>query len=169
MIESSKYRNFSQKISKRFNPLRYGGGLIGPPFFQRPNSQKNLKYKKSEQISIPPLISLLFTLCFNFYQNHLVCLQNTFEKTCPESRSPKGSCHILCWFNIYILQNNITPGRLRFRPQHSGGGAWPQQSSENKSKLLKRMNLALSLLAFKRWRNFFEVVCVIISVENFYS
>jgi len=117
------------------SPLRYGGGLIGPPFFQRPNSQKNLKYQKSEKISIPPFRSLLCTLCFNFYQNHLVCLQNTFEKTYPESRGPKGSCHILCWFNVYILQNNITHGRLCFRPQQSGGEAWLPKSSENNSKL----------------------------------
>ena len=107
-----------------------GGGLSAPPFFQRPNSQKNIKCQKSEKISIPPLRSLLCTLCFTFYQNHLICLQNEFEKTNPESRSPKGSCHILCWFDVYILQNNITHGRLCFRPQQSGGKAWLPQSSE---------------------------------------
>jgi hypothetical protein len=52
----------------------------------------------------------------HFYQNHLVCLQNTFEKTYPESRRPKGSCHILCWLEVYILQTNIMPDRLCFRP-----------------------------------------------------
>jgi hypothetical protein len=77
-------------ICTTMNPLRYGGRLSAPPFFQKPNSQKqkNLKSQKSEKIPIPPLRS------FNFYQNHLVCLQNAFEKTYPESRSPKGSCHI---------------------------------------------------------------------------
>ena len=68
-----------------FNPLRYGGGLIGPPFFQRPNSQKNLKCQKSEKITIPLLRSVLCTLCSNFYQNHLVCLQNAFENNNPNS------------------------------------------------------------------------------------
>jgi hypothetical protein len=46
-----------------------------------------------------------------FLSNHLVCLQNAFKKTYPESRSPKDSCHILCWLEVYILQNNIMPGR----------------------------------------------------------
>jgi hypothetical protein len=87
-------------------------------------------------------------LCFNFYQNQLVCLQNSFEKTYLESRSPKCSCRILCWFDVYILQNNITPGRLRFRPQQSAGGAWPQQSSENKSKLLKSNELSTFTFGF---------------------
>ncbi len=90
------WEDLSLRLETSINPLRYGGGLIGPPFFQRPNNQKNLKCQKSEKNSIPPLISLLCTLCFNFYQSHLVFLQNTFEKTFPESRSPKGSCHILC-------------------------------------------------------------------------
>ncbi len=49
-------------------------------------------------------------LLLTVISNHLVCLQNTFENTYPESRSPKGSCHILWWFDVYILQNNITPG-----------------------------------------------------------
>jgi hypothetical protein len=74
--------------------LDMGGGLIGPPFFQKQNSQKNLKWQKSEKIPIPTIRSLLCKFCFNFYQNHLVCLQNAFEKTYPESWSPKGSCHI---------------------------------------------------------------------------
>jgi hypothetical protein len=74
------------------NLLDMGGSYRRPPpFYQRPNSQKS-KCQKSEKISIPPLISLLCTLFFNFYQNHLVCLHNTFEKTYPESRSPKDSC-----------------------------------------------------------------------------
>ncbi len=81
-------------IFPQLNPLRYGGGPFGPPFFQKPNSQKNLKCQKSEKIPIPPLRSFLCKFCFTFYQNHLVCLQNAFEKTYPESRSPKGSCHI---------------------------------------------------------------------------
>jgi len=37
-------------------------GAYWPPFFQRLNSQKNLKCQKSEKISIPPLRSLLCTL-----------------------------------------------------------------------------------------------------------
>ena len=99
-----------------FSPLRYGGRPFGPPFFQKPNSQKNLKCQKSEKIPIPPLRPFLCKLCFNFNQNHLVCLQNAFEKTYPESRSPKGSCHILPWLEVYILQNYIKSGRPRFGP-----------------------------------------------------
>jgi hypothetical protein len=83
-----------RKLLEILNQLRHGGGLIGPLFFQRPtNSQKNLKCQKSEKNSVAPLRSLRCTLCFNFYQRHRVCLQNAFEKTYPESRSPKGSCH----------------------------------------------------------------------------
>jgi hypothetical protein len=92
------------------------GGLLAPPFFKGQIVKKTLSAK-----NLKKFLSLLLDLFFVrydsiFYQNHLVCLQNTFEKTYPESRGPKGSCHILCWFDVYILQNNITPGRLRFRP-----------------------------------------------------
>ncbi len=64
-----------------------------------------------------PSSDLFFLSCASFfYQNHLVCLQNAFEIIYPESRSPKGSCQILCWLEVYILQNNISPGRLCFGP-----------------------------------------------------
>ncbi len=92
------------------------GAYCPPPFSKAKQSKTNLKCQKSEKNSIPLFRSLLCTLCFNFYQNHLVCLQNAFEKTYPKSRSPKVSCHILCWLDVYILQNNITPGRLCFGP-----------------------------------------------------
>jgi hypothetical protein len=121
-----------------------GGAYRPPPFFNGQIVIKTLSAKNLKKNSIPPFRSLFCILCFNFYQNHLVCLQNTFEKTYPESKSPKCSCHMLCWFDICILQINITPGRLCFRPQQSGGGAWPQQSSENKIKLLKSNELWLS-------------------------
>jgi hypothetical protein len=42
-----------------FNPLTYGGGLIGPPLFQRLRSLIVLKCQKFEKISIPLLGSLL--------------------------------------------------------------------------------------------------------------
>ncbi len=110
--------------------LDMAGGLLAPPFFKGQIVKKTLRVKKSEKICIPLLISLLCTLCFTFYQNHLICLQNEFEKTNPESRSPKGSCHIWRCLEVFLLQNSITHGRLCFRPQQSGGKAWLPQSSE---------------------------------------
>jgi hypothetical protein len=40
-------------------PLTYGGGLIGPPLFQRPRSLEMLSCQKFEKISITLLGSLL--------------------------------------------------------------------------------------------------------------
>ncbi len=90
-----------------------GGSLSAPPFFKGQIVKKNLKCQKSEKF-LSLFLDLFFVLyiVLQFLSNHLVCLQNAFEKTYPESRSPKGSCHILCWLEVYILQNNIMPGRL---------------------------------------------------------
>jgi hypothetical protein len=50
-------------ISKRVNPLRYGGGLFGPPLFQRPNSQKNLKSQKIKKNVYPSIyVSSLYVV-----------------------------------------------------------------------------------------------------------
>jgi len=77
-----------------FNPLRYGGGFLAPPFFKGQIVKKTLRVKKSKKMCIPLFMSLLCMLCFDFYQNRLICMQNEFEKTYPEGRSPKRSCHI---------------------------------------------------------------------------
>ncbi len=75
-----------------------------------------------------------------FLSNHLVCLQNAFEKTYPESRSPKGSCHFLCWLEVYILQNNIMPGREL-------PTSWQECNRPPESSLLSLMSSSQGLLA----------------------
>jgi hypothetical protein len=49
------YKETEPQLSAFFKTLldMGGGGLIGPPFFQRPNTQKNLKSKKSAKIIYP--------------------------------------------------------------------------------------------------------------------
>jgi hypothetical protein len=74
--------------------LDMGGGFLAPPFFKGQIVKKTLRVKKSKKMCIPLFMSLLCMLCFDFYQNRLICMQNEFEKTYPEGRSPKRSCHI---------------------------------------------------------------------------
>jgi hypothetical protein len=54
-----KYRIKFYKKAAKLNPLTYGGGLIGPPLFQRPRSLEMLLCQKFEKITIPLLGSLL--------------------------------------------------------------------------------------------------------------
>jgi hypothetical protein len=62
--------------------LDMGGGFLAPPFFKGQIVKKTLRVKKSKKMSIPLFMSLLCMLCFDFYQNRLICMQNEFEKTC---------------------------------------------------------------------------------------
>ncbi len=75
-------------------PLTYGGGLIGPPFFQRPINLEMVLYKKCEKISMPLLGSQLYESILYLLQKHLCFLEFDFENYFPESGGPKDSCHM---------------------------------------------------------------------------
>ncbi len=89
------------------NPLTYGEGLIGPPFFQRPRSLETLFKKKFEKISIPLLGSHLCESILDLLQQHLCFLQFDFENYFPESGGPKGSCHMWSCVDLYHTSKQL--------------------------------------------------------------
>ncbi len=89
------------------SPLTYGGGLIGPPFFQRPRSLEMLLYKKFEKlVSLFQDLNFMNLFCI-FFKNTSVfynlTLKTTFQKVGVQKVAAICEAALMC----ITLQNSF--------------------------------------------------------------